>query len=69
MEFQKQLTFNFCAMRATRKKSATINKAQASRLRDVDFDVMPASFSLETTDHHELSCIILEDVLGCFVGC
>ncbi len=44
MDFQKQLTFNFCATRATKKKAATINEAQASCLRDVYLDVLPASF-------------------------
>jgi hypothetical protein len=69
MEYQKQLTFNFCATRATRKKAASINEAQASRLHDVDLDVTPASFSLETMDYHKLSCFVLKDVLGCSVGC
>jgi hypothetical protein len=69
VDFHKQLTFNFCATRATKKKAATINKAQASRLRDVDLDVSPALFSLKTMDCHELSCYVLEDVLGCSVGC
>ncbi len=52
-DFQKQLTFNFCATRATRKKSVTINSASASRMRDVDLDVTPTLFSVETTGRHE----------------
>jgi hypothetical protein len=55
-DFQKQLAFNFCATRATRKKSATINEIRASRLRDIDLDATPMLFSLDTT--------VLEDVLG-----
>jgi hypothetical protein len=69
VDFQKQLTFNFCALHATKKKAATINKAWANRLQDVHLDVSPALFSLETMDHHELSCYVLEEVLGCPVGC
>ena len=45
---QKQLAFNFCATRAMRKKSATVNKARASCLHDVDLNASPTSFSLET---------------------
>jgi hypothetical protein len=69
VDFQKQLTFNFCATHATRMKAATINEAWASHLRNVDLDVMPVLFSLKTTDRHNLSCFVLEDVLGCSVGC
>ncbi len=60
VDFQKQLTFNFCATRATRKKAVTINEAQASCMRDVDLDVTPALFSLERMDH------ILLCSWGCF---
>jgi hypothetical protein len=67
--FQKQLAFNLCATCATRKKSATINKAWASRLHNVDFDELPTLFSLYTMDCHELSAYVLEEVLGCQVGC
>jgi hypothetical protein len=68
-DFQKQPAFNFCAMRATRKKVAAMNETRASRLPDVDLDITPALFSLETTDHTKLSHYVLEDVLGCPVGC
>jgi len=67
--FQKQLSFNFCATRATRKKTALMQDSRASRLRDIDLDVAPASFSLATTDRHELSRYILEDLLSRQVGC
>jgi hypothetical protein len=42
--FQKQLTFNFCALHARRKKSATINEVRASCLCNVDLYAMPTSF-------------------------
>jgi hypothetical protein len=47
-DFHKKLAFNFCATRAMRKKSATVNKARASCLHDVDLNASPTSFSLET---------------------
>ncbi len=46
-----------------------MNETCASRLRNVDLDIAPASFSLERMDRTELSCYVLEDVLGCPVGC
>ncbi len=67
--YQKQLSFNFCATRATRKKAAAMQDAHTSHLRDIDLDVTPTSFSLATTDHHELSRYILEDLLSHQVGC
>ena len=67
--YQKQLSFNFCATRATRKKAAAMQDARASLLRDIDLDVTPTSFSLATTDRHELSRYILEDLLSHQVGC
>jgi len=66
--YQKQLAFNFSATRATRKKSAAMIDARASRLRDVDLDVAPTSFLRDTTDHHELSRYIEKDLLSCPVG-
>ena len=55
--YQKQLSFNFSATRATRKKPVAMIDAQAwaSRLWDVDLDVAPTSFSCDTTDHHDQS--------------
>ncbi len=67
--FQKQLSFNFCTTCATRKKSASLRKARASQLRHVDLDIVPTTFSRDTTDRQELSCCVLEDVLACPVGC
>jgi len=61
----KQLSFNFCATRATRKKAAAMQDARASRLCELDLDVTPASFSSATTDRHELSRYVLEDLLSC----
>jgi hypothetical protein len=66
--YQKQLSFDFCASRATRKKAAAMQDARASRLRDIDLDVTPTLFSLATTDCHELSRYILEDLLSHQVG-
>ena len=66
--YQKQLSFNFSATRATRKKSAAMINARASRLRDIDLDVAPITFSRDTTDRHELSRYVFEDLLSCPVG-
>ncbi len=46
-----------------------MDNARASRLRDVDLDITPSSFSRDTTDHHELSRYILKDLKSCPVGC
>ena len=43
--------------------------ARASRLREINLDVTPTSFSSATTDRHELSRYVLEDFLSCKVGC
>jgi hypothetical protein len=67
--FSKQLSFNFCATRATRKKAAAMQDSRASRLRELNLDVTPTSFSSATTDRHELSRYVLEDLLSCKVGC
>jgi hypothetical protein len=42
-------------MRATQKKTALMQDARASRLREIDLDVTPTTFSLAMTDLHELS--------------
>ncbi len=67
--FQKQLLFNFSATHATWKKSASMYEGHASRLREVDLNIAPTTFSHEVTDCHELSWYILEDLLPCPVGC
>jgi hypothetical protein len=67
--FQRQLSFNFCAIRVTRKKSESMHEARASQLRDVDLDVTPISFLHDSTDCHKLSQYVLKDVLSCPVGC
>jgi hypothetical protein len=67
--YQKQLSFNFCATFATKKKSALINKARESRLCDIDLNITPTSCSHDTTDQHKLPLYVLEDVLTCPVGC
>ena len=67
--FQKQLSFNFCARRASRKKWALILESCASRLCEINLDLTaPASFSLKSSDRHELSRYVLEDLLSCPVG-
>jgi hypothetical protein len=68
-DFQKQLAFNFCAMCATRKKAVAMNKTRGSCLHDADLDITPASFTLKTTDCTKLYHYVLENVLGCPVGC
>ena len=45
-----------------------MDNARASRLRDVDLDITPLSFSRDMTDRHELSRYVLEDLLSCPVG-
>ncbi len=67
--FQKQLLFNFSAIRATRKKSASIYDDHASHLCEVDLNVAPTTFSCEATVCHELSQYVLEDLLSFPVGC
>ncbi len=67
--FSKQLSFNFCATRATQKKAAAMQDTRASRLHELDLDVTPTSFSSATTDRHELSRYVLEGLLSCKVGC
>jgi hypothetical protein len=67
--FKKQLLFNFSAIRATRKKSASMYEGCASCLREVDLDIAPTTFSREATDCHKLSQYVLEDLLSCPVGC
>ena len=67
--YQKQLSFNFCATRATRKKAAAMQDARASRLCNIDLDVTPTLIFLARTDCHELSGYILEDLLSRQVGC
>ena len=47
----------------------SLHKARASRLHDVDLDIVPTAFSHDTTDCQELSRYVLEDVLACPVGC
>jgi hypothetical protein len=68
-DYQKQLLFNFCATRATKKKSVLINKARAMRLCDIDLNVTPKTFSRDTTDRHKLSRCVLEGVLTYSIGC
>jgi hypothetical protein len=68
-EYQKQLLFDFSAMGAIQKKSASMDKARASCLRKVDLDVIPSLFSCMATDCHELPRYVLEDLQSCLVGC
>jgi hypothetical protein len=68
-DYQKQLSFDFCATRASKKKSALINEACVSCLRNINLDIIPTTFSRDTSDRHKLSHYILEDVLTCPIGC
>ena len=68
-EYQKKLPFNFSATPAMQKKSTSMDKARASRLCEVDLDVIPSLFSRMATDCHELSRYVLEDLLSCPIGC
>jgi len=42
--------------------------ARASRLQNIDLDVAPITFLRDTTDRHELSRYVFEDLLSCPVG-
>ncbi len=66
--FQKQLLFNYSAMRVTQKKSALMHEDPASHLREKDLKITPTSFSREATNCHELSQYVLKDLLSCLVG-
>ncbi len=46
-----------------------MNEACARRLHDINLDIIPTTISHDTTDWHELSRYVLEDVLTCPVGC
>ncbi len=46
-----------------------MQEARASCLCEVDLNVTPTLFSRDSTDHHELSRYVLEDLLTCPVGC
>ncbi len=46
-----------------------MDDAWSSRLRDIDLDITPSSFSWDTMDRHELSQYVLDDLLSCPVGC
>jgi hypothetical protein len=66
--FQKQLLFNFCAMRASQKKSTLMLESCASCLCEINLDLTPALFLLESSNCHKLSQYVLEDLLSCLVG-
>jgi hypothetical protein len=54
-DYQKQLSFSFCATRASKKKSTLINEACTSSLHDINLNITPTTFSRDTIDWHELS--------------
>jgi hypothetical protein len=68
-DYQKQLLFNFCATRASKKKSAMMNEARARRLCNINLEIILTTFSWYTTNRHELSSYVLDDVLMCPIGC
>ncbi len=66
--FQMQLSFNFFATRVSCKKSMLMLESRASSLCEINLVLTPALFSLESSDHHELSGYVLEGLLSCPVG-
>jgi hypothetical protein len=52
----------------SQKQLESTAATQASRLWDVDLDVLPKDTSILPTNRHKLSCYILEDLLDCPVG-
>jgi hypothetical protein len=59
--FRKQLHFNFLATRMSQKHLESTAATQASRLWDVDLDVLQKHTSILPANWHELSRYILED--------
>jgi hypothetical protein len=67
--FRKQMHFNFLATRMLQKLLESATATWASRLCDMDLDVLPKDdTSILPTKWHELSHYILEDILDCPVG-
>ena len=67
-EFRKQIHFNFSATRNTQKQKQSQEAIRASRLRDIDLDVIQRDTSTVTTNRSNLSHYILEDILDCPPG-
>jgi hypothetical protein len=67
-EFRKQIHFNFSATRNTQKQKQSQEATRASRLRDIDLDVIQRDTSTVTTNRSNLSHYILEDILDCPPG-
>ena len=65
--FRKQLRFNFLATWISQKQLVCSAAAWATRLCEVDLDLIPKESKI-TTNRNELSCYILEDLLDCPVG-
>jgi len=67
-DFKKQLHFNFAATRNTQKQRQSLEATCASRLRDIDLDLIQRESTQLTTNRSYLSRYILEDVLNCPPG-
>ena len=67
-DFKKQIHFNFAATQNTLKQKESQEATCASRLRDIDLDVIQRDTSTLTTNRSDLSRYILEDVLDCPPG-
>jgi hypothetical protein len=66
--FRKQLHFNFSATRMSQKQLECSAATRATRLHDIDLDLIPKDMSITTTNRHKLFRYILEDLLDCPVG-
>jgi hypothetical protein len=67
-DFKKQIHFNFSATQNNLKQKQSQEATCASRLRDIDLDVIQRDTSTLTTNRSDLSRYILEDVLDCPPG-
>jgi hypothetical protein len=67
-DFRKQIHFNFAATRNTQKQKQSQEATRASRLRDIDLDVIQRDTTTVTTNRSDLSRYILEDILDCPPG-
>jgi hypothetical protein len=66
--FRKQLHFNFSVTRMSQKQLECSAATRATRFNDIDLDLIPKDMSITTTNRHELSRYILEDLLDCPIG-
>ena len=67
-DFKRQLHFNFAATRNTQKQRQSQEATRASRLRDIDLDLIPHDLTTLSSKRSDLSRYILEDMLDCPPG-